>query len=90
MSGELLEALGRAIDHGGLPEPDAIVWTDFGAVRITVPTATLPAWARYFDTRPARVTGRDAATGAVDRRVVLAHLVGVLLHIEEASPTGAG
>lgn len=80
MSGALLEAMARAIDTGGLPAPTRIEWRG-DVVRMRVPHGGVTPWARYFDRHPVHLTGRNPA--AVDRLAVAAHLVGVLLHIEE-------
>lgn len=89
--GKLLEALARAIDAGGLPEPTALVWHD-SHVQVSVPPGGVVAWARYFGYSPATVTGRHAADGRVDRLQLTAHLVGVLLQFDErqTSSVGAG
>lgn len=86
MSGALLQALGRAIDAGGLPEPVRIVWHD-EEIHVRVPPGGVERWAAYFQRHPVRITGRDER-GHVAHAQVIAHLVGALLRIDEDLPSG--
>jgi hypothetical protein len=81
MSGELLQAIGRTIDAGGLPAPVSIVVLSDEVV-LRVPAGGVDAWARYFDRHPVRVTGRTAR-GYEANSQVIAHLVGARLLIHE-------
>jgi hypothetical protein len=81
MDGQLLEAMGRAIEVGGLPGPVSIVDTR-EIVRVRVPVGALAKWARYFDREPVRVTGRDER-GHLAYPQMMVHLTGALLVICE-------
>jgi hypothetical protein len=89
--GALLQALGHAIDAGGLPAPTAVLW-HAGHVQVNLPAGGAQKWAHYFDRPPFAVTGRSTEA-RIHRIVVHAHLVGTLVEFLEdtqTSPAGAG